>query len=143
MENQKQGISSTGVLTVGTIHKLFAKLQARYGNQWTNQWDDDRIYKMAINEWFNELQHLTTNQLREGLDNYKGDYPPNLIQFYEACTQKQIGRPAPYYQTYKSLKNDKNGLLEDESKKKKREEYMQSRGNAYLERIRRENGWIK
>ena len=60
------------------------------------------MYKMAVNEWYEELKHLSPADLRKGLNGYRGEYPPNLIQFYNACTEKPIGTPAPCYKTFKS-----------------------------------------
>ena len=117
------------MLTVGMIHKLFAKLQARYGNQWANQWDDDRMYKMAVNEWYEELKNLSVSDIKNGLDNYRGEFPPNMIQFYEACTQKPIGRPAPCYRLYQS-EPDRKALRHDRTVSKER-------GNEWLAGIRR------
>ena len=110
-ENQTQKNSQTTCVTIGVINKLFLKLQTRYGNQWSSQWTDKGLYKLAISEWFDELQHLMVGDLIKGLSNYKGDFPPNLAQFYKACTQKPVGRPTPCYQLWDDSK-EKN-LLEN------------------------------
>ena len=115
-------------MTIGVINKLFLKLQTRYGNQWSSQWTDKGLYKLAISEWFDELQHLMVGDLIKGLSNYKGDFPPNLAQFYKACTQKPVGRPTPCYQLWDDSK-EKN-LLENKAEI--------NAGQGYLKRIREE-----
>ena len=109
-------------VTIGAINKLFFKMLARYGNQWSSQWVDPDTYKLAMNEWYEELKHLTMGDIKCGLDNYNGDFPPNLMQFKNACTTEQIGKPAPCYNEYKSLPGPKKSLNEH--------------GNAQLRHIR-------
>ena len=91
------------------------------------------MYKMAVSEWFNELQHLSPIQLRKGLDNYRGEYPPNLIQFYNACTQKPIGKPAPCYAMYRG-ESDRKSLEHIDSSVMP---VSKERGNEWLAGIRR------
>ena len=97
---QHQKNSSITLVTTGTINKLFLKLHTRYGNQWTSQWADNRIYELAINEWASEMRSFTVDDIKRGLDNYNGDFPPNLMQFKKACKPRPIGSPAPCYQSY-------------------------------------------
>ncbi len=61
------------------------KLYARYGNQWSSQWGSDEIVKMAHAEWYEELKHCNQGDIKRGLDTYRGEYPPNLMQFAKAC----------------------------------------------------------
>jgi hypothetical protein len=113
---------------MGSINKLFITLQARYGNQWANQWDDERLLKFAKNEWYEELKHLKILDIKRGLENYRGDYPPNMMQFSEACKKEEDYLPS-CYQDYEV----KPGLLKIESKES--DEYR-ARGNRFIANLR-------
>ena len=73
-------------------------------------------------------QHLKPEDLRKGLTNYHGEFPPNLVQFYDACTAKPIGKPAPCYKLYQS-EPDRRQIEHKPSKEK---------GNEILNKIREE-----
>ena len=115
-------------MTTGSINKLFITLQARYGNQWANQWDDERLLKFAKNEWYEELKHLKIPDIKRGLDQYRGDYPPNMMQFAEAC--RKAGNPAPCYQFYGG---DPNKL---QIENKRYQDTSKERGNMFIENLR-------
>lgn len=72
-------------MTLSVIVRLFAKLYARYGGQWESQWRDENILKLAHAEWYEELKHFKVGDIKRGLDTYRGDFPPNLMQFSKAC----------------------------------------------------------
>ena len=83
---------------MGSINKLFITLQARYGNQWANQWDDERLLKFAKHEWYEALKLFGVSDIKRGFDTYRGDYPPNIMQFAKSC--EKAGKPAPCYQLW-------------------------------------------
>jgi len=87
-------------VTTGLINKLFLKLQGRYGNQWSSQWIDEGLYKIALQEWYEELKHYTLEDIKRGLDSYRGDFPPNLMQFSNACKKPST---ALAHQEYKQI----------------------------------------
>ncbi|MEN8251697.1 MAG: hypothetical protein ABFS32_22450 [Bacteroidota bacterium] len=101
---------------------------ARYGNQWANQWDDERVLKMAKAEWYEELKHFDVDDIKRGLDTYRGEFPPNMIQFSEACKADPIPLP-PCYQNWES----EPSLLKLESDESKNH---RARGNLWLQKIR-------
>ncbi len=88
--NLEQPDLSTTCVTLKAIVRLFAKLYARYGNQWSSQWDNERILKLAHSEWYEELKHYYLEDIKRGLDAYRGDFPPNLMQFSKACKKPTI-----------------------------------------------------
>lgn len=101
--NHHQTGSSKTCVTIGAIDRVFLKLQARYGNQWTSQWSDPDMYKLATNEWYDGLKHFDLLDVKHGLETYNGDYPPNLEQFKKACTSDPVANPAPCYNEYKAI----------------------------------------
>ncbi len=88
--NQERPDLSTTCVTLRAIVRLFAKLYARYGNQWSSQWDNERILKLAHAEWYEELKHYYLEDIKRGLEVYRGDFPPNLMQFSKACKKPTI-----------------------------------------------------
>lgn len=71
------------------IAKLFGKLHARYGRTWSSQWSTDELQRMAHAEWSARLAGLTGEDIKRGLDTYRGEWPPTVEQFRNACLQTQ------------------------------------------------------
>jgi len=99
---------------------------ARYGNQWANQFSDERVLKLAIAEWQDILKNCDAEDIAHGLQEYRGMYPPNAIQFLDAC-MKHDRLPAPCYKDYDDA-YDPKALQELKSD--------QSTGKSYLDKIK-------
>lgn len=112
---------------MGSINKLFITLQARYGNQWANQWDDERLLKFAKHEWYEALKNLTIDDIKRGLKKYQGDFPPNIIQFSKACAS--TGKPAPCYELWEQP----DDVLKIEADKPSN---YKERGNKVIDELR-------
>ena len=69
------------------------------------------------------LNHLTVDDIANGLNNWKEDWPPNLQQFARACKTPPMGRPAACYDEYQAnaLPAPKNKTLAERELKKMRE----------------------
>lgn len=72
-------------LPAKTVLNLFARFHARYGHKWQSQFPDENILKLAAKEWADGLSGITTEQLRDGLNRWDGDWPPSLPEFRRAC----------------------------------------------------------
>jgi hypothetical protein len=60
---------------------------ARYGNQWTSKWPDQGSRRLAMAEWTDRLRNLSDDQIREGMERWRGDWPPNVEEFYNTAQQ--------------------------------------------------------
>jgi len=65
------------------VAAIFEKFQARYSHKWTS--GIEGIEDTAITEWSNELNGLTGEQVKTGLEAWKGDWPPSAPEFRKAC----------------------------------------------------------
>lgn len=71
--------------------KLFGRLQAIFGHKWTSQIDDDAIYRLAIEEWRDQLQGISMVQIADGLRRMRqrtgsdAAWPPTPIEFKKLC----------------------------------------------------------
>lgn len=74
-------------------------------------------------EWLMGLNHFTTDEIANGLNNWHEDWPPNLQQFKRACKQPPVGRPAACYDDYqdKALPAPKNKRIAEQELQKMRE----------------------
>jgi hypothetical protein len=43
------------------------------------------LEEIAVNEWAQGLAGLTGDQIKNGLDSWKGEWPPSLPEFRSAC----------------------------------------------------------
>jgi len=101
MGNQKQTATSKPYATSETVKFLFGKFYARYGAKWSSQYPDEMM-PVVHEEWLHELNNITLEQIKKGLKNWSEAWPPNIVEFVEACTKKDIGRPAPCYVEYET-----------------------------------------
>lgn len=69
------------------ISYLFAKLQARYGIKWISSIEG--IEDLAVEEWSLGLSGLSGEEIRHGLTEYQGNWPPSLPEFKNACLGNQ------------------------------------------------------
>jgi hypothetical protein len=97
---------------------------ARYGNQWANQFSDERVLKLAMAEWQDILKNCDKADIAYGLQDYRGVYPPNAMQFLEACLNHDR-LPAPCYKEYESDPNALEQLKSD-----------QKTGRSFLDKIK-------
>ena len=61
-------------------------MQARYGAKWTA--GIEGIEEVAIVEWGKGLADLTPEQIKRGLENWEGEWPPTLVEFKRTCLGK-------------------------------------------------------
>lgn len=59
--------------------------QARYGRTWSSQWPTDEMQRMAMAEWSERLADLDGETIKRGLQAYRGEWPPTVEQFRNAC----------------------------------------------------------
>ena len=67
------------------IGSLFAKLQARYGLSFSQQWPSAELRELAMQEWAERLGELSGEQIKHGLERWDGKWPPNVEEFRKAC----------------------------------------------------------
>jgi len=82
------------------------------------------IEDTAVTEWSQGLSGLTGEQIKNGLDNFKEDWPPSLPSFRAACEGKGINGFGLDYipECYRETKRER--LIEsDENKEKHRKAY--------------------
>ena len=84
------------MLEPSDIKKLFAVLQARYGQRWTSVYDDPALMRIALSEWHRELKGLNPEDIRRGLTALDQDWPPTLPQFVTACRPRLHASHRPY-----------------------------------------------
>ena len=87
-------------LSTQAIDRLFQRLAASYGAQWTRQWADVPVSDVKT-AWSHELAPFADNLKAIGwaLENLP-DYCPNLLQFKTLCKQA----PKPDYKHLESPK---------------------------------------
>lgn len=68
------------------IHKRF---QARYLQKWTAAIEG--IERTVVREWSHGLAGMTPEQIKRGLDEWCGEWPPTLPEFIAACRGKKLG----------------------------------------------------
>lgn len=78
-------------MTLVDIDKLFAKFAGMYGSRWTGQWKDADLLRIARHEWYDKLKSLKIGDIEKGLNLWREDWPPNVVEFRKCCV------PAPYY----------------------------------------------
>jgi len=65
------------------ISELFKKFQGRYGHKWASSIEG--IEKIAVNEWSEELDGVSGEQVAFGLKQWKEDWPPSAPEFRKCC----------------------------------------------------------
>lgn len=68
---------------------IFKTLQARYGHKWVSAMDG--IEQTAIREWSKRLAGMTAEEIKRGLSDWAGEWPPSLPEFAAACRGKKLG----------------------------------------------------
>ena len=116
--NQNQESTSTQYVTSETVKFLFGKFLARYGHKWTSQYDVE-ILPIVHAEWLTELKGFTAEDIRRGLDAWRGHWPPNQYEFADACRPVETAPALPYHKTYsgKALPAPKNKKLANKAMK--------------------------
>jgi hypothetical protein len=68
--------------------EIFAKLQARYGHKMSSSYPAGKVLDLAIEEWCKALAGFGGEEIKRGLESWKGDWPPSLIEFKQSCRPK-------------------------------------------------------
>jgi hypothetical protein len=111
---------------------LFKKFQARYAHKWSTAIEG--IEELAVTEWSQGLAGLSGEQIKTGLDNLQGEWPPSLPEFRAACLGKGVnGFGLSYVPEYYRERNPER-LLESDSLKAHRKE-VGKKGMAELRNI--------
>lgn len=106
-------------LPINWVTALFAKFQVRYGHKWISQIDG--VEELAVNEWAERLGGLSGEQIKFGLDNWDGDWPPSADEFKKACLNKKTnGFGLDYIPEYHRIKNPERLLESDEVKERRK-----------------------
>lgn len=79
------GAISSNRLPDSWVEALFAKFAARYLNKWTSSFPTPESLRVAVSEWAERLGGLSGEEIKYGLDNWKGRWPPSVEEFREAC----------------------------------------------------------
>jgi hypothetical protein len=118
-------LNQTG-LPAHWISALFKKFQARYLHKWTSAIEG--IEEVAVEEWSQALAGLTGDQLKNGIDSWKGDWPPTAEEFRSACIGKakngfgldyipECYRDEPVIDESKLLSSDQREAAKEKHKK--------------------------
>lgn len=92
------------------VQKLFATMQAFYGNKFTNQWQGQNL-QVVMQIWQSKMSELTDLELRRGFKALEGrEWPPSLPEFLNLC------RPTPdpvaaYHEALAGLQARKRGEI--------------------------------
>lgn len=77
-----------------TVEQIFARMLVRYGVQWLRMWDGVPMEAVAA-DWANELDGLSGDSIRYGLDHLPLEWPPNSAQFKALCLNTHRERQLP------------------------------------------------
>ncbi len=125
-EETKMPGSTTSASTLKWMPRLFAKLQARYGNRWSSQWPTEEMREAAIREWSEVLRDVDPHKIKAFLDHYNSEWPPCAAEIRAVC------KPATHaaHQPYKALPKPKRsrdemaGYFADLKAAIRRDEYL-------------------
>jgi len=79
------------------VSALFAKIRARYAQQWTSRYPTEAEYRLALREWGEVLAKMSGEQIKRGLDHWEGSHPPNAYEFRQACQEpKNVAAHKPF-----------------------------------------------
>lgn len=70
------------------IAKLFARLQVRYGHRWVSLYPSEEMTRIAAAEWAHGLAEYSLEEIAHGLRTWRGEWPPNLPEFQNACRER-------------------------------------------------------
>lgn len=104
MQSQSKLLPKEARLPIEWISALFKRFQVRYGHKFTSSIDGLEV--IAVAEWANGLAGVTGKQIKRGLENWKGPWPPSLPEFREACTGATVGweyKSLAYVESRKAL----------------------------------------
>jgi hypothetical protein len=90
------------------VAPLFAKLQMRYGRKWTSNFPTRELVALGIDEWSIVLGGLDAEDIRCGLDSWKGDWPPGAVEFRKACERPDKIKSHQLYRALPRPKADPN-----------------------------------
>ena len=71
------------------IGMLFMRLEAIYGSVWTNRLTTDESHAVAVDEWGRQLNGLTEQQLRIGLNKLTGRMPVTPKELKDLCLNRE------------------------------------------------------
>ena len=80
---------------------MFAKFALRYGAKWTSQFDDE-MWPAVQAEWLDILGNLELMDIKRGLDNWREDWPPNVMEFAKACKPPTETPALPMYREWET-----------------------------------------
>lgn len=69
---------------------VFKRLQARYGSKWIAALEG--VEDVAVVEWSRGLAGYSGIEIKRGLDEWQGVWPPTLPEFAAACKGKILGQ---------------------------------------------------
>lgn len=82
----QQKTSEKTALPKSWISALFLRFQGRYGFKWLG--GIEGIENEAVTEWSEQLAGLTGEQIKKGLTDWNGDWPPSSEEFKKCCLGK-------------------------------------------------------
>lgn len=86
----KSTTPNTESMPMHWVSHLFDRLHARYGTKWTRQHPNAKLEQLALTEWQSKLSGMIAEDIRMGLDNWDGDWPPSLPEFVRACKPPKL-----------------------------------------------------
>jgi hypothetical protein len=76
------------------VSRFWAKMAVLYPGNWSKHFKTEKQLALAMQEWGAELEKLTLEQIKTGLDRLKdkgGDFPPSLPEFVFLCKDTTKG----------------------------------------------------
>lgn len=67
-----------------------------YSHKWLSAIDTDELLNLAVEEWSERLHGLTGDDIKRGLDNLTGEWPPTPHQFRELCIGDEKHKTGAY-----------------------------------------------
>ena len=62
------------------------------------------LLRLGVGEWANQLEGVTGEQVKHGLDNWAEDWPPSSAEFAKLCKgESDAMHGSPAYKTFISL----------------------------------------
>ena len=71
-------------------------MQVIYGHKWLSIIDSDELLSLAVEEWSERLAGLTGEQIKQGIANLTGEWPPTSIEFRSICVGSLLHNKAAY-----------------------------------------------
>lgn len=67
------------------------------------------MLQFAKDEWCRQLSNFTAEEIKHGLDSYRGQFAPNVVQFVDACASREK-LPAPCYKDFDDDRGEHIGI---------------------------------